>query len=75
MSSVTPWASHTTLNMNQNWSGSSFPNPLNTGNFIVLAILTCGGGGGGMGKDAGEDSETDSGVGGVVCVESFALSN
>ena len=50
--------------MNQNWSGSSFPTPLNTGNFIVLAILNCGGGGGGVGEDGDEDGETGGGVGG-----------
>lgn len=50
--------------MNQNWSRSSFPTLLNTGNFIVLAILTYGGGGGGMDEDGGEDDETGSGVGG-----------
>ena len=53
-SSVTPYDSHTALTMNQNWSRSSFPTPLNTDNFIALAILTHSGGGGGIGKDGGE---------------------
>lgn len=61
LSFVTPCASHAALTMNQNWSGSSFPNPLNTGNFIVLSILTRGGGGGGMGEDGG------GGGGGGIC--------
>jgi len=64
LSSVTPYASHTTFIMNQNWSRSSLPTPLNTGNFIALAILTHGGGGGGMSEDGGEDGETSGGVGG-----------
>ena len=72
-SSVTPGGSHTAFIMNQNWSGSSFPIPLNTGNFIALAILTRSGGEGGMGKDGGEDSETGIGVGvggmrGILCL-------
>ena len=50
--------------MNQNWTGSSLPTPLNTGNFIVLGILNYGGGGGGVGGDGGEDGETGGGVGG-----------
>jgi len=50
--------------MNQNWSRSSFPTPLNTNNFIALAIFNCGGGRGGVGEDGGEDSETGGGVGG-----------
>ena len=64
LSSVTPCASDTALNMNQNWFGSSFPTPLNTGSFIVLAILLRGGGRGGMGEDGGEDGETGGGIGG-----------
>ena len=43
---------------------SLFPTPLNTGNFIALAILNCGGGRGGVGGDGGEDVETGGGVGG-----------
>lgn len=67
-SSITPCASHTTFITNQNWSRSSFPTLLNTGNFIALAILTRGGGRGGMGEDGGEDSETGGGVvGGGLC--------
>jgi len=46
---------------NQNWSGSSFPTPLNIGNFIVLAILTHGGG---IGEDGGDGGEASGGVGG-----------
>ena len=49
LSSTMPCASHTTLTMNHNWSGSSFPTPLNTGILITLAILNYGGGGGGVG--------------------------
>jgi len=45
------------LTMNQNWFGSSFPNPLNIDNFIVLAILTRDGGGGSTGEDGGEGGE------------------
>ena len=43
--------------MNQNWSRSSFPTPLNTGSLIALSILNCGGGGGGVGGDGGEGGE------------------
>jgi len=50
------------LTMNQNWSGSSFPTPLNTGNFITLAILNCDGGGGGVGRDGGDGCKTSGGV-------------
>lgn len=62
-----------TLIMNQNWFGSSFPNPLNTGSFIMLAILTHGGGRGGMGEDGGEGGEAGGGVGGggihgIICL-------
>jgi len=64
LSSMTPYASHTAFIMNQNWSRSSFPTPLNTGSFITLAILLHGGGEGGMDEDKGEDGETSSGVGG-----------
>jgi len=52
--------------MNQNWSGSSLPTPLNADNFIVLTILNYGGGEGGVGEDGGEDGETGGGVGGGV---------
>ncbi len=56
------------LTTNQNWSGSSFPYPLNTGNFIMLATLNCGGGRGGVGGDGGEEGETGGGVsGGGMC--------
>ena len=64
LSSVTPCASHTTFTMNQNYSRSSFPTPLNTYNFIALTILNYGGGRGGVGEDGGEDGETGGGVGG-----------
>ena len=39
LSSVTPCASHTALTTNQNWSGSLFPTPLNTGNLISFSML------------------------------------
>lgn len=52
------------LTMNQNWSRSSFPTPLNTKIFIRLSIETCNGGRGGMGEDGGEGSEDGGGVGG-----------
>lgn len=64
LSSVTPHSSYTAFTMNQNWYGSSFPTPLNTGNFIALTILNCGGGRGGVVEDGGEDGETGGGVGG-----------
>lgn len=64
LSSTTPCAFHTTLTMNQNWSGSSFPTPLNIGSLITLTILNYGGGGGGVGGDGGEEVETGDGVGG-----------
>ena len=50
--------------MNQNWSRSSFPKPLNKGNFIVFSILNHGGGGGGTGEIVGEGGEVGGGVGG-----------
>ena len=65
LSSVTPCASHTTLTMNQNWSRSSFPKPLNTRNFTVFAILNCGGGGGGVDEFGGDGGEDGGGVGEV----------
>jgi len=37
---------------------------LNTDNFIALAILNCGGGEGGVGKDGGEYGETCGGIDG-----------
>lgn len=43
-----PWASHTTFATNQNWSGSSFPMPLNIGSFTEFTILNSGGGGSGV---------------------------
>ena len=47
LSSMTPCASHTTLTMNQNWSRSSFPTPMNMGSLIALATMNYGFGGGG----------------------------
>ena len=64
LSSVTPCTSHTAFTTNQNWSRSLFPTPLNTENFIVLAILNYGGSGGGVGGDGGEEGEMGGGVGG-----------
>jgi len=61
LSSVTPCTSHTAFIKNQNWFGSSFHTPLNTGNFIPLAILTCDGG---TDEDGGEDGEAGGGAGG-----------
>ena len=61
---MTHCASHTALTMNQNWSGSSFPTPLNTVSLIALAMLNCGVGGGGVGGDGGEGGEAGGGVGG-----------
>ena len=59
-----PYASHTALTTNHNWSGSSFPTPLNIGIFIALATLNHGGGGSGGGGDGGEGGEMGGGVGG-----------
>ena len=50
--------------MNENWSRSSFPKPLNKGSFTKLAMLNCGGGGGGMGEVVGDGGEVGVGVGG-----------
>lgn len=60
LSFATPYTSHIAFIMNQNWSGSSLPTPLNTGNFRVLSILTHGC----MGEYSGEDGETSDSVGG-----------
>jgi len=46
---MTPRASHTALTTNQNWSGSSFPTPLNMSSLIALTMLKCGSGGCGVG--------------------------
>lgn len=62
---MTPYASHTAFTMNQNWSGSLFPTPLNTDNFIALAILNCGGGGSGVGRDGVENGEASCGADGA----------
>jgi len=64
LSSTTTCASHIAFTTNQNWSGSSFPTPLNIKNFIVLSILKYGVGRGGVGGDGGDDGETSGGVGG-----------
>lgn len=64
LSYVAPYTSHIALTVNQNWSRSSFHTPLNIRNFIMLAILNYGGGGGCVGEDKSEDSEIGSGVGG-----------
>jgi len=64
LSCMMPCASHTALTMKQNWSGSSFPTPLNIGSLIALTILNCGGGKGGVGGDGGEEGEMSGSVGG-----------
>ena len=64
LQSMMPCASHAALTTNQNWSGSSFPTPLNTSSLIRLVILNCGGGRGGVGGDGGEGGETSGSVGG-----------
>ena len=61
---MNPYTCHTTFTMNQNWSGSSFSTPLNTGYIITLAILNCGGGRGGVDGDGGKEGEMGGGVGG-----------
>ena len=81
---VTPWASHTSLTTNHNWSGSSFLKPLNKGNFNVFAILNCGEGVGGT-SDGGEvgDGVSGGGIHGNPCLinwialrgETFAISS
>ena len=75
LSFVTPWDSHTALTMNQNWSRSSFPTPLNTGSLITLTILNYGGGGCGVGGDGGEGGEAVVVWVEVVTAECDALSN
>ena len=66
LSSVMPWASHTAFTTNQNWLGSSFPAPLNTGNLTALYIPTFGGDGGGdgVGEDGFDVGEVGDGVDG-----------
>jgi len=60
--------------MNQNWSESSFPTPLNTGSLIVLAMLNCGDGVGGVGEDGDEIGEASEGVsGGDKCGMCFLI--
>ena len=49
----------------QNWSGSSFHNPLNKVIFIEFSMLNYGGGGGGgVGEVADDCGEVGGGVGG-----------
>lgn len=62
LSTMIPCSSHTALTTNQNWSGSSFPIPLNIGSLIALTILNCGIGGGGVGDDGDEIGEVGEGV-------------
>lgn len=59
-----PLASHIALVMNQNWSRSSFPKPLNTSSFTEFAILNDGEGGGSVGKGVYSKGEYGGGVGG-----------
>ena len=62
--SVTPCASRTAHIMNQNWSESSFPTPLNIGSFTEFTMLNGGGGGGGVGEGVSGGGEDGGGVGG-----------
>ena len=50
--------------MNQNWSRSSFPMPLNIGRFTEFAMLNGGGGGSGVGEGVSGVGEDGGGVGG-----------
>ena len=61
--------------MNQNWSRSSFPKPLNKGNFTVFSILNCSGGGDGTGEVGGEGGEVGGGVGGGGILKNPCLIN
>ena len=61
-SSVTPCASHIAFTIEQNWSESSFPKPLNKGNFTVLTILNHSGGENGTSEVGGDGGEADGGV-------------
>lgn len=61
-SPIMPWASHTALTTNQNFSKSSFPKPLNKGSFTEFAILNCGGGQGATGEVRGDGGEVGGGV-------------
>lgn len=49
--------------MNQNYSGSSFHTPLNTGSFTEFTMLNGGGGGNGVGKGVSSGGEDGGGVG------------
>lgn len=61
--------------MKQNWSGSSFPKPLNKGNFTVFSILNFSGGGVGMAEVGGESGEVARGVAEVVFAGILVLLN
>ena len=66
LSSATPCASHNALTMNQNWSRSSFPTPLDIGNLIALVMLNCWFGGGGVGEVGDEGGGASGGISGEV---------
>lgn len=55
--------------------GSSFPKPLNKGNFTIFAILNRGGGGVGMREVRGEGGEIRGGVGGCGIHRNICLIN
>lgn len=57
------YAVHMNFKTNQNWSMSSFPNPLKTSNFIVFDILNNGRGASGVGKGVCYGGEGGGGVG------------
>ena len=61
--------------INQNWIESSFPKPLNKGNFTKFSMLNCGGSGGGMGEVTGDGGEVGGGVGGDGSRENPCLIN
>lgn len=63
-SSINPCASLTSLTTNQNWSRSSFPTPLNSGNLIALVIIKCGFAGDGVLEEGGEVGEVGDGISG-----------
>lgn len=66
---------------NQNWSGSSFPMPLNAGSLMEFTILDSGGGGGvgdgvkSGGEDGGSVDGWDKGGGRVAIHENPCLIN
>ena len=60
--------------MNQNWSKSSFPKPLNKRNFTVFSILNHDGDGGGTGEVFGDGGEDGGGVGrGGICGNPYLI--